>query len=321
MKAVVAPERMNRGPGVPQVRGRVADRPAMSQSGELAVKRDGSVQGGRIRPATNRRTRRSVDLRRLAVCVRAVLRTRTAVALVTTAVSLGSLAAATLPAHASTARDFAVSKYPDINGKYYVLRWDPCGPAIGYQVNVDTFTGEREKAAAVRETKSTIGRLAKASGLRFTYTGRTSYIPRTGNEAKQTAPLVVAFVKPSQTDYPLAGRTSGYGGTRTGWVDEVTYVPKIVGGYVVIDAPQTMHWSRSTTRGGLTRPAMIAHELGHAVGLDHVYDPTQTMNPSVSASTPLGYGSGDKAGLRKVGAAAGCLGEPLAQSARAALAR
>ena len=52
---------------------------------------------------------------------------------------------------------------------------------------------------------------------------------------------------------------------------------------------------------GDTATAVIMHELGHLVGLDHVDDPRQLMHPEPRRTT---FGSGDLAGLRLVGAGA-----------------
>ncbi len=51
---------------------------------------------------------------------------------------------------------------------------------------------------------------------------------------------------------------------------------------------------------------VLMHELAHAVGLDHVPDPTQLMNATASSTGPTTYGAGDLTGLWQVGAAAGC---------------
>ena len=43
----------------------------------------------------------------------------------------------------------------------------------------------------------------------------------------------------------------------------------------------------------------MLHEIGHVLGLDHVDDPTQIMNPTAGVTE---LGDGDRAGLAAVGA-------------------
>ena len=53
--------------------------------------------------------------------------------------------------------------------------------------------------------------------------------------------------------------------------------------------------------------SLVIHEVGHIIGLDHVDDVGQAMNPWVPWTTSGLYGSGDLAGLRLLGSAQGCL--------------
>ena len=68
------------------------------------------------------------------------------------------------------------------------------------------------------------------------------------------------------------------------------------------------------------RIALYLHEIGHVIGLGHVDDPAQVMYPTLEESDGDGFAAGDRAGLRALGAAAGCLTNPLpAQDASASV--
>jgi hypothetical protein len=80
-------------------------------------------------------------------------------------------------------------------------------------------------------------------------------------------------------------------------------------GFVVLDARPDKKFSWGFGRG-TTRGALLLHEIGHAVGLQHVGATSQTMYPTVLSRSSTGYNSGDQAGLRKLGKPAGCLSSP-----------
>jgi hypothetical protein len=209
---------------------------------------------------------------------------------------------------AAEASSYAVSTTTLPDGSTTTVRWDPCAGRITFQVNVGALP-RAERSGAVREAKKKVRQLAKASGLRFSYRGKTSFVPRSDNAGSQPAELVVGYVRAEQTDYPLAGPVAGYGGYSFGWQGRtdgsISY--GVSSAYVVIDVSDTRTWSTSLTRGGVTRPGLLGHELGHAVGLMHVADRQQLMYPSLHGGSPRTYADGDRTGLEQVGRAAGCL--------------
>lgn len=209
------------------------------------------------------------------------------------------------PAHAVSYR-LHTAEMPD--GSIQVARWDPC-ETVTYLVNVKAIKGRSAQRRAVRMTKATVARLASKSGLDFTFQGRTRIVPKTSNLGTLPADLVVGFVRPGQSDYPLSGAIAGYGGYRAGYVKtpEDQWRLQIRNAFVLVDQPQTLDWSSSPDRHGVTRANVVKHELGHAVGLSHVDDKRQIMNDFLHADSPAGFGSGDREGLRRVGAAAGCI--------------
>ncbi len=226
------------------------------------------------------------------------------VAVLAAALALVVGAATGAQAESRAATHFAVHEADGTDGGTYVVRWDPCAAPITVRINTRAVP-RGQRRSVVHLTRVAVHRLAQASGLRFRYRGHTADVPSSSNLGTQPADLVVAFVDPDQTDFPLAGWTAGYGGTlyHTGLTSAA---PVITQGFVVIDQPQTARWSHSTHQRGITLEALLLHELGHAVGLDHVSDRGQVMAPELTSATPPRYAAGDLAGLREVGKAAGC---------------
>ena len=122
----------------------------------------------------------------------------------------------------------------------------------------------------------------------------------------------MAFTTPTKTNYSLAGSTLGQGGLYYGWVartvsGKTTYTVAAQRGFVVIDTPQMLSQLKGGTGTGLRRTNLLSHELGHAMGLQHVDDTRQQMYPSLRTASPQLFYTGDRYGLTKVGKAAGCI--------------
>ncbi len=164
-------------------------------------------------------------------------------------------------------------------------RWSSCDP-IRYVVNPaqapDGWEDTLDRA---------LGAISDASGLDFEDEGTTSDTPSdsrfaVGNRPK---PVLVTWVGPDE-ESELEGDVVGVaGGTSIGGV--------YVTGSVVLDAPAFDDMERRGQEG--LQQAVLMHELGHLVGLDHVTDERQLMFPSTTFQTT--FGEGDLQGLRILG--------------------
>jgi len=228
----------------------------------------------------------------------------------------GSLAAP-LPAGASTS--YAVSHAVDpYSGRSVIVRWSPCQTTsagttthyITYRVN----TGGH--SSRITLVKQALAKVTTASGLRFRYLGTTTYVPHnavlhypSGNRyvfdaaqqrARTGAELVVAWASKSATNL-LTGTEAGSG--TASWSASVNSQLRIVEAAVLMKTGVTL---LSGFHAGPSVGTLLLHELGHAVGLQHVTSRSQVMYPTIGSWSPAGYGTGDDAGLRVVGRAAGC---------------
>lgn len=233
-----------------------------------------------------------------------MLRTRTSLfsAAVAALAVASSLAA---PLSADAAARGSASSYSLAKVQGQVARWNPCAP-IHYRVNT-TYA----PSGALTDTKTAVSRIAKETGMTFVYDGSTKTIPT--KKGARAAGITVAWAKPGtgtgKTDLLPGGKTIGTGGFNAAYRINGNVITgmRIVNGYVVIDTASNKLKAGFTDNknGATTRGALLEHELGHAIGLNHVNDKTQIMNAVIGGYST--FGAGDIAGLRKVGKPAGCI--------------
>jgi len=193
-----------------------------------------------------------------------------------------------------------------------VARWNPCA-RIGYRVNA-----RQGGRGALADTREALARIRRVTGLRFAYRGSTRIIPggRGGNRYPRDTQLVVAWARPAQTRMLDAPGVAGQGGPS--WVTWRTAGGRtkamITRGSVVLNARLDFGGGfGGGVHNGLlgTRGALLMHELGHAVGLDHPRqdDRWEILYPTITDKRAV-WGRGDRRGLRRVGERGGCLRPP-----------
>ncbi|MCB5283868.1 matrixin family metalloprotease [Arthrobacter sp. AL08] len=144
--------------------------------------------------------------------------------------------------------------------------------------------------------------VSRATGIEFVDDGPTTEAPAQSRIPYQPtaygerwAPLLIVWTTPDQAPQ-LKGPVIGTGGsTHFSFGDG----PKsFVTGSLELDAPQ-IGADLGRQDGAAYATAVILHELGHVMGLEHVDDPAQLMYPEIG--TPDGLAAGDLNGLFELG--------------------
>lgn len=216
---------------------------------------------------------------------------------------------------------YDVSNWTDPKGKQHRVRWNPCQPTVTYAVNPrlasKTSAG---RASAVADVLEAFRRVENRTGIDFSYAGRTEEIPRNSREVswssrQKAAEIVVAWVDQSRAKTRsnlMTNSGSGYGSGVGGWMmrawtDSDGHWQTAIGrGFVVINSGHNKIY-RAGYGSGLTRGALLLHEIGHAMGLGHVGTTHELMYPTMLDREFSKYRDGDRTGLRKVGRRLGCI--------------
>lgn len=174
--------------------------------------------------------------------------------------------------------------------------YDPCRP-VHYVVNPALMPD-----VARTLVPDAVAAVSAATGLVLVDDGLTSEpltverdVIQPARYGTRWAPVLIGFGT-AQTYPPLAGDVAGVGGSSL-VQPRGPASGRLVTGQVALDV-DALEQLVTTGRSDEAR-AVIMHELGHVVGLDHVDDPEQLMYPSNRGRTS--FGAGDLQGLAALG--------------------
>jgi hypothetical protein len=173
------------------------------------------------------------------------------------------------------------------------VTYSSCKP-VRVELNLDGVT---DKDLARQVILGAMGEVSAASGLQLQYVGETKRRPRWPDPTLSVEggawPVIVAFATADEVA-GLRGN-AGLGGSTTIHNDwGFVYVTGTV-------ALETGYFNALLARRGgpVKGRAIVMHELGHVLGLNHVKDPHEVMNGHGVRTNHLGRG--DRRGLARLG--------------------
>jgi hypothetical protein len=174
--------------------------------------------------------------------------------------------------------------------------YDPCRP-ITYVLRVDGAPTGGDALVA-----DAVAVISQAAGVQLVLGGTTDEPPTADRPLIQEerygdgwAPVLIAWGQEQEMP-ELAGQVAGVGGSAAvpGADGEGLW---LAAGRVVLDAPDITTLLQRPDGYAQAR-AVVVHELGHVLGLDHVDDPSELMYP---VTTRNDLGPGDREGLALLG--------------------
>lgn len=190
------------------------------------------------------------------------------------------------------------------------VRWNPCEP-IYYVVNASLAP-----PGSIEDVHEAVRRISAATGIVFVYDGLTHERVSTHRDAflpdlygERWAPVLVTWVDPDLSDIPFERGDHLAAAVAAPLFPNGAPGEVYVSGWVALNAedPNAPGFDRIEEQG-----PVILHELGHVMGLGHVRVRGEIMHTAGGGVVDLG--PGDREGLRRLGAAGGCVPVPQARA-------
>ena len=175
------------------------------------------------------------------------------------------------------------------------MKMGPLGPARRNPCKslVWQFNPSNQPAGGEQLVRDVIGELSVDTGLAFTFGGYTTNAPLSQSTTDPT--MVIGWVANLQNDPGLAG----VGGAEI--ISRPSGALELTAGGAALNASARL----PAAWGSAGWKVVLLHELGHAMGLDHVSDPTQVMFPKLLPGS-VEWGAEDRVRLSTAGQHAGC---------------
>jgi hypothetical protein len=211
------------------------------------------------------------------------------------------------PDRPADASDSPLGRPPEVTttGSFAFVRTQPgSGEPVTYAPCVPIHVVVNHRTAvphADRILRAALEEVSLATGLQLVVDGSTDAHPdrdRSPRASDGWRPVLVAWSDPAEVP-DLKGRVAGVGGSTPRAVGHHEW---FVTGTVALDGPALRRIQARDPEGEAIVQAVVMHELGHVVGLTHVDDRHELMQPHGSRLTT--WGAGDRRGLAALGSGA-----------------